>query len=401
MKKVIISIMLALAAMAGQAQVKCHIEGELRDTTQGKTIIICPAGMDLRVSNNYISNNYITEKADEQGRFSCDVETDKMTLYNVFLYEQYEQSSWANTNFLVENDATVTLRFDEGQWKVVSGGREQTLKLKMEAEADLLYCNKMDDIDRQIEVEVMSKVEELRAQGKNPEEDSSLVKRYDKYQEEYEKLYHAYRAWELEYYAAHPIQYALYDMANQMLYNNIRHDEQKQKIMSLYHNVYENFHPENPIHNTIRTLEAAWLLKPGKPYHDFEVRTLEGKKVQVSSLYRGKVALIDFWASWCGPCRQHSKAMIPVYEKYKDKGFTVVAIARENEPKDMIRAARKDGYPWQSLIDIKDEMSVWQKNGLGLSGGGMFLIDRDGTILSTSTEAEELEPLIKKAHNIE
>ena len=93
--------------------------------------------------------------------------------------------------------------------------------------------------------------------------------------------------------------------------------------------------------------------------------------------------------------------MIPIYEKYKDKGFTVVAIARENEPKDMIQAARQDGYPWESLIDLRDELNVWQKNGLGLGGGGMFLIDRDGTILSLSTDATELETLIKKALSIE
>ena len=324
-----------------------------------------------------------------------------MTLYNVFLYEQYEHGSLANTEFLVENGATVTLRFDEGKWKVISGGPEQMLKVKMDAEAEKLYLGKMEEISKQAEKEIRPLVEELRKQGKNPEEDSLLVKRVEKYEEEYEKLYHAYRAWELEYYAEHPMQYALYDMADQMRYNNNRHDEQKQKLMSLYHNMYENFHPENPIHNTIRTLEAAWLLKPGKPYHDFDVHTIEGKKVQVSSLYRGKVALIDFWASWCGPCRRHSKAMIPIYEKYKDKGFTVVAIARENDPKDMIQAARQDGYPWESLIDLRDELNVWQKNGLGLGGGGMFLIDRDGTILSTSTETEELEPLIKKALSIE
>lgn len=63
----------------------------------------------------------------------------------------------------------------------------------------------------------------------------------------------------------------------------------------------------------------------------------------------------------------------------------------------MTNAAEKDGYPWQNYIDLKDELKVWQKNGLGFSGGGMFLIDRDGTILSTSTEIDELEPLIRKA----
>ena len=117
---------------------------------------------------------------------------------------------------------------------------------------------------------------------------------------EYEKLYGEYREWEYDYYASYPMQYALYDMAERMQYANERYDEMKTKLMGIYHTVYEQFHPENPIHNTIRTLEAAWLLKPGKPYNDFEARTVEGTKVLASSLYKGKVAVIDFWASWCG-----------------------------------------------------------------------------------------------------
>ena len=93
--------------------------------------------------------------------------------------------------------------------------------------------------------------------------------------------------------------------------------------------------------------------------------------------------------------------MIPVYEKYKDLGFTVVAIAREKDRKDMERAVRHDGYPWESLLELNDENQVWFKNGAGNSGGKMILVDRDGTVLSTSEDAMELEPLIRKALNID
>jgi thiol-disulfide isomerase/thioredoxin len=388
MKKTIITALLALVTMAGQGQVKCYIEGELRDTTQGKTVVICLANVDLRVSDNYI-----TTEADAQGHFSCNVETDKMSLYKVFLREQWERGSWKYANYLVENGANVSLRFDDNQWKVISGGPEQTLKVAMDAEADRLYRNKMNAINKQAEAEIRPKVEALLAQGKNPEEDTLLMKRNAEFMTEYEKLYDELRAWEFEYYAAHPMQYTLYDIADQMQYSSRRDD----KLMNLYHSSYENFHPENSIHNNIRTLEATWLLKPGKPYIDFEARTAEGEKVKASSLYKGKVAIIDLWASWCGPCRQHSRDLIPLYEKYKDKGFTVVGIARENEVSRMTNAAKKDGYPWQNLVDLKDELNVWQKNGLSFAGGGMYLIDRDGTILSTSTEVDELEPLIRKA----
>ena len=142
-------------------------------------------------------------------------------------------------------------------------------------------------------------------------------------------------------------------------------------------------------------------MQPGKPYIDYTVRNTDGQLVPISTLTKGKVALIDLWASWCGPCRRHSIALIPVYEKYKDKGFTVVAIAREQKADAMQKAMKRDGYPWPSLLELNDENGVWRKNGADNSGGAMYLIDRDGIILSTSIDAEELEPIIKKALNID
>ena len=160
--------------------------------------------------------------------------------------------------------------------------------------------------------------------------------------------------------------------------------------LTLYHDKFINLYPSHPIHDQIATAETAYRLQPGKPYIDYTVRNTDGQLVPISTLTKGKVALIDLWASWCGPCRRHSIAMIPVYEKYKDKGFTVIAIARERNRQAMENAAK-----------LNDENQVWRKNGAGNAGGAMYLIDRDGTILSTSTDAEELEPLIKKALNIE
>jgi hypothetical protein len=66
----------------------------------------------------------------------------------------------------------------------------------------------------------------------------------------------------------------------------------------------------------------------------------------------------------------------------------------------MTRAAEQDAYPWQSYIDLNDQLKVWQKNGLGFSGGGMYLIDSNGIILSSSTNVEDLEPLIRQALGI-
>ena len=211
------------------------------------------------------------------------------------------------------------------------------------------------------------------------------------------------RPFRVAYAKEHPMLWTLYDVldAIQALKhadNYVNFDKsQFEPYLTLYHDKLINCYPGHPIHDQIATAETAYRLQPGKPYIDYTVRNTDGQLVPISTLTKGKVALIDLWASWCGPCRSHSIAMIPVYEKYKDKGFTVVAIARERNRQAMENAAKKDGYPWQSLLELNDENHVWRKNGAGNAGGAMYLIDRDGTILSTSTDAEELEPLIKAA----
>ena len=82
----------------------------------------------------------------------------------------------------------------------------------------------------------------------------------------------------------------------------------------------------------------------------------------LSSLAKGKVTLLDLWVSWCGPCRVNSKQIIPLYEAYKDKGFTVVGVAREeNNTEDMEKAIAKDGYPWINLVELNDKNQIWTK----------------------------------------
>ena len=161
---------------------KCHIEGQLKDKTQGTTVIVCPVGVNL-----YASDNFVKAKADAEGHFALDVEADKMCLYTAFLEEQYQHGSWRFGNFLVEDKATVKLLFDDNTWKVIAGGREQMLKVKMDAEAEKLYLGRMEEISNQAKKEILPIVEELQKQGKNPEEDSLLMARNKVYEDEYKK----------------------------------------------------------------------------------------------------------------------------------------------------------------------------------------------------------------------
>ena len=88
-----------------------------------------------------------------------------------------------------------------------------------------------------------------------------------------------------------------------------------------------------------KILLDGFIPGPGGRYVDFEVPDLGGSKVRLSDIIKGKIAVIDLWASWCMPCRAKAKMMIPIYEKYKDRGFEIVGVAREFKNTERMKQA--------------------------------------------------------------
>lgn len=140
-------------------------------------------------------------------------------------------------------------------------------------------------------------------------------------------------------------------------------------------------------------------VKAGNRYPDFKVTREDGSTEQISSLLKGNVAVIDLWASWCGPCRRHSIELIPVFEKYKDKGFKVIAVARESDNCiAMNKAMEKDGYPWESFVDLNDSDNVWRINRAGNGGGKIILVNSDGVIVGTDMPIQEIKDFLVKTY---
>ena len=407
MKRAIIASLLGLVTMAGQAQIKCHIKGQLMSDKVGDEVIICKIGTDLRVNDA----PQLHHKA-VNGYFECDIEADLPEMYEVFSYKQYVDGAWYYGLFLVENGTVNIEIYDNKEPKTVSTGDEGRMYQTLDSILDVRFRNEIMRIrhereehkEKYFKPDYLSRIEhEIQIGYSSKREDCTdegwqLIQRIDSLDD----LISPFMA---EYYEQHPMLWAYYDILGDIkmlkhakIYQDFN-STPYENMVALYESKLCNMYKDHPVHKQIATALTALRLQPGKPYIDYNVRNVDGELVPISSLIKGRVVLIDLWASWCGSCRRHSKAMIPVYERYKDKGFTVIAIARETNRENMEKAMQVDGYPWPSLLELNDENKVWLKNGADNAGGCMFLIDRDGTILSTSTDAEELEPLIKKALN--
>ena len=164
--------------------------------------------------------------------------------------------------------------------------------------------------------------------------------------------------------------------------------------LSHYDEVYKDNFPGCNVHPLAEEVIEGAKVYEGAPYQDFSLPDAEGNRVSLSSLIGGKVALLDLWASWCGPCRSNSRLLVPIYEKYKDAGFTVVGAAREFKDSEWRKALAQDAYPWVNLIALGDDQAVWKLYGVPNAAGGRFLIGPDGTILKINPTPEEVEAAI-------
>lgn len=191
-----------------------------------------------------------------------------------------------------------------------------------------------------------------------------------------------------------PALYRLYQLTAEAI------DKNSPELQPYYQIYQRNFAPlwsEHPLGKYLEYMTQAGIqMKVGEQYPLFEARDLNGKLVSVNGLIKGKWALVDLWASWCGPCRKNSKQMIPVYQKYAGNGFTVVGIAREQNVSDALEAIRKDGYPWVQLIDLRDEFALWLRHGIGNAGGSTFLVNPEGKIAAIRPSAEEVEAILEQ-----
>lgn len=140
----------------------------------------------------------------------------------------------------------------------------------------------------------------------------------------------------------------------------------------------------------VSSVDRMKSLAIGQPAPEISLPDTTGKVVKLSSM-KGKYVLLDFWAKWCGPCRQENPNVVRAFHKYKDKGFTVFGVSLDRSKQDWMNAIKQDGLTWTHVSDLKywqsEAAKTYNITGIPFS----LLLDPNGVIIAKNLRGAALD----------
>jgi len=162
---------------------------------------------------------------------------------------------------------------------------------------------------------------------------------------------------------------------------------------------FQNAHPElnvtKKINEKITRLDQTAI---GGIAPDIKIENANGEIISLSSVHK-KLTLIDFWASWCGPCRSESDVLNSLYKKYKDKGFEIYGVSLDTKRDKWLKAMVKDNRTWPNVSSLEGFKTPASFDFTVTALPSNYLIDQDNKIIGKNLHSEELEEIVDSFYN--
>ncbi|WP_053970221.1 TlpA disulfide reductase family protein [Mangrovimonas sp. ST2L15] len=375
--------------------------------TETKSILLVKPNQDMRFDS-------LIEIPVENGKFYFESKLDNPEAVNLFLGEAKENGGGRFMPLFLENkkiDLTIHSE-EEFDKNVTNGGNLNAEYTKFKQNFENKFNNRIKPL--QDSISALFKSDEYHSdkakllyaelrQTKNQDEKVVIYKKLDDLEKSGENLspkakeldnkikpiYEEQKLFKQNYIENNPNLVSYSFFLDNLIFNKENLDvNSTKKTYKILSDAHQN-HPYNELASNL--INAIENIKIGKKYTDFSAPDLNGNEIKLSEIINGKVALLDLWATWCGPCIAKSRTMVPLYNEYKDKGFTIIGVAGEFKNTDrLVKFLEKEKWQWTNLIELDRQNNIWQKYGVDGGGGGIFLIDENGIILAKDPTAEEV-----------
>ena len=365
--------LLPLAAQSDVGNIKCTLKGVVKDRPQSSRLVLLKEGENMRFTQGI---SIPINDGEFEYTFYCDYEE----LYQLVFADENDQGAWRPIQFISEHGVVnFTLHpINQFDMNIVEGGVLNKEYWDFQIEGIRKQVNLMEEMN--------TKIEQL---SKEITDIASVAKALQ------DSLMRELSLWILQYAEERPtiVGYSILVFAKDLFMplNDIS------PIVNVYQTIFAANFPNHPYTAKMINFFRSSSLNAGVEFIDFTAVDFNGKTVKLSERIAGKLTVIHLWASWCIPCRQKGKELIPVYEEFRDKGFLVIGVARERGSSDAAEAAVKlDKYPWENFVELNDAEQIWEKYGIGNAAGSHFLIDEKGTIIAIAPSIEEIRDLLAK-----
>ena len=173
--------------------------------------------------------------------------------------------------------------------------------------------------------------------------------------------------------------------------------DQQKEILAL---TSEEYKAKKNIRRIVDRLDAMEVVAIGKDYIDFTMKNPKGEYVSLSDFAgKDKYVLVDFWASWCGPCRDEMPNVVNAYNNFKNKGFEIVGVSLDKDEDKWIQGIKDLKMTWPQMSDLK----LWESEVVGLYAiqgiPHTILLDKEGKIIAKNLRGEELDAKLAELMN--